>query len=467
MTGLTTQRLLQDPRIHEAKQLLLAALKDHQSEMTGIKDPIPESVKDYQSLINHCSQLRGGKLFFPYLSSGIGKGALVELADGSIKYDFITGIGVYYYGHSHPKILEAAIDAALESTLMQGNLQQSAATVPVLEKFLKLANAGGTPLPYCFLSSSGAMANENALKIIFQKRSPAHRFLAFRHCFAGRSLVMSQITDKPANREGLPKVLEVDYIPFFDPENPQDSRQKAVRCLQDCLQKHPQEYAGMCFELIQGEGGYYSGETIFFQTLMDILKKNQIAIFIDEIQTFGRTTKPFAYQYYQLDQYPDVVTLGKLTQVCATLFSEEYKPKPGLLSQTFTASSSAIHAANFILQDLLDSDYFGEKGRIARFHQRFLKHLEDIHHRHREKIHGPFGLGAMIGFSVFNGSAELTKLYLDQLFEAGVLAFTAGQDPQRIRFLMPIPVVQEKDIDRVCQIIEETLIKVAQLKPDQ
>ena len=65
------------------------------------------------------------------------------------------------------------------------------------------------------------MANENALKAAFQKRFPANRVLAFEHGFAGRTLALSQVTDKPAYRKGLPETLAVDHIPFFDPARPQ------------------------------------------------------------------------------------------------------------------------------------------------------------------------------------------------------------------------------------------------------
>ena len=44
---------------------------------------------------------------------------------------------------------------------------------------------------------------------------------------------------------------------------------------------------------------------------MEILKQNNIAIFIDEIQTFGRTEELFAFQYFGLDDFVDVVTRGK------------------------------------------------------------------------------------------------------------------------------------------------------------
>ena len=311
MTELLGKKLKADPRVQEAKRLLSEALEEYQSRITGLKNADPARVQDYQQLLAQCGQLRGGNLYYPYLSTGIGRGALVELADGSVKYDFITGIGVHYFGHSHPILLTSGVDAALEDTVTQGNLQQGLSTVAFLELLVDGACRRGASLNHCFLTSSGAMANENALKMIFQRHAPANRFLAFARCFAGRSMVLCQITDKPVNREGLPKVLDVDYVPFFDPKSPTESTKLAVETLQRHLTQYPGKYAGMMFELIQGEGGYYPGTREFFVALMDVLKKNQVAVFIDEIQTFGRTSELFAFQYFGLDKYVDVVTVGK------------------------------------------------------------------------------------------------------------------------------------------------------------
>ena len=167
---------------------------------------------------NNFQQFRGAKLFFPYLGSGIGKGSLVELADGSVKYDFISGIGVHHWGHSNATLVEASVDAALQDTVMQGNLQQNAQGAVLAQEILSAANAGGATLSHCFFSTSGAMANENALKIIFQKKYPADRVLAFEGCFMGRTLALSAITDREEYRQGLPATLSVDYLPFFDPD---------------------------------------------------------------------------------------------------------------------------------------------------------------------------------------------------------------------------------------------------------
>src|SRR5690349_21790871 len=87
-----------DPRLKEAKKLIQDALKEHQSKITGVKAANPELKESYDQLLKKMAEFRGGALFYNYLGTGIGHGPLVELADGSVKYDFITGIGVHYMG---------------------------------------------------------------------------------------------------------------------------------------------------------------------------------------------------------------------------------------------------------------------------------------------------------------------------------------------------------------------------------
>src|SRR5688572_17605068 len=165
MMKLTAQSLVEDPRVAQAKSLLAQALADHQRRITAIRPADPELKIGYDDLCKQFAQARGGPLFFPYLGSGVGHGALVELADGSVKLDMISGIGVHYLGHSHPLLLAAGIDAALRDTVMQGNLQQNVECVKLAQTLIDFANRdqNNKRLPHCFFTSSGAMANENAL----------------------------------------------------------------------------------------------------------------------------------------------------------------------------------------------------------------------------------------------------------------------------------------------------------------
>ncbi len=454
---LKAKNLFNDPRIKAAKKLIQDTLEDHKAQLIFGVEPTDELKDFYQSQLDAFSEIRGGKLFYPYIGSGFGSGPLVELMDGSVKYDMISGIGPHYWGHSHTEIISIALEAAISDTVMQGHLQQN---IEALEYSSLLKESSG--LDHCFLSSSGAMANENAMKIAFQKHFPATRILAFEHCFMGRSLVLSQITDKPSFREGLPMNIHVDYVPFFKEEKPEESTRQAVQILKNFIARYPRQHAMMCFEMVQGEGGFHVGDTQFFRALMEVCHSNHIAVIVDEIQTFGRTSNLFAYQYFKVDDLVDIVTIGKLAQVCATLFRSQYKPKPGLLSQTFTSSTIALKAGHYIVQQLLDRHFFGIEGKIAKVYEYFVQHFIQIKSRNPHLIHGPYGIGAMIVFTPFDGESSRVVSFLQKLFHAGVIAFSAGSNPMRVRFLPPVGALSFNDIDQVCKIVEDVLTKCDQ-----
>jgi len=444
--------LASDRRIEQAKKLILEAVLDHQQQLKGIRPPDPALKHSYDALIASFNQARGGNLYFPYIGSGFGSGPLVELMDGSVKYDMISGIGVHYLGHCNTALIMSSLDAALSDTIMQGHLQQNGDVVQLCELLIRASG-----MDHCFLTSSGAMANENALKIAFQKQFPANRILAFEHCFAGRTLALAQITDKPAFREGLPSNIIVDYIPFYDHQKPEESIYRSTQALKNHLARYPKQHAVFIAELVQGEGGFFPGTREFFQSLMQIAKDNGITILIDEVQTFGRTPSLFAFQHFGLEKYADIVTIGKLSQVCATLFKKELKPRPFLLSQTFTSSTAAIRAAKVIIETLLSDGFFGPTGKINTVHQAFVSHFESISKQYPGLISGPYGIGAMIAFTPFDGETKRTAQFAQDLFQAGVVTFIAGSNPTRIRFLPPVGALTTEDIDNVMKIVEKTL----------
>jgi acetylornithine/N-succinyldiaminopimelate aminotransferase len=447
-----------DHRLQEAKKLIQEALKEHSSQITGVRSAIPELKESYDALLKKVADYRGGALFYNYLGSGIGNGPLVELADGSVKYDFITGIGVHYMGHSHPGVIDAQINGAVSNTVMNGHLQQNSDTAKLLELFSKQACKYGAEVKNVFLTTSGAMANENAFKMIFQKRYPAARFFSFEKCFSGRTLGMAWVTDKAAYRQGLPKTIDVDYIPFYSETDHQGSIDRAVYAMKKAITRFPGQHAGFIMELIQGENGSWVGNQEYFEALIGVCKENNISVLIDEVQTFARTKELFAFQYFKLDKLVDVVSVGKNSQVCATLFKDDHKPKPGLISQTFTGSSSQIAAAYYVINEMVNGKYLGENGKIEKLHTRFKANLEKLAAKFPDKISGPFGIGAMVGMTAFGGDEAKCKAFTFKLFENGVLSFMAGGHPTtRVRFLMPVMVVEDRHIDEVCGIIEKTI----------
>ena len=128
------KKLISDPRIVRAKELINETI--HEFQNTYIKQIVLPQ-KNIEKELSDAHKHRGGALFFPYISSSLGKGSKVLLNDGSIKLDFINGIGAHF-GHSIEMLRNASIDAAIEDTIMQGNLQQNERSFELMKLLLIL-----------------------------------------------------------------------------------------------------------------------------------------------------------------------------------------------------------------------------------------------------------------------------------------------------------------------------------------
>ena len=102
------------------KRDVLKAIKRAKDQIRGVKSSKSTLLK---KIANDFSKVRGRPLFYPALYSGIGNGPLVELIDGSVKYDFITGIGTHFFGHADLDLIDTALVAASKHVIMHGNLQ--------------------------------------------------------------------------------------------------------------------------------------------------------------------------------------------------------------------------------------------------------------------------------------------------------------------------------------------------------
>lgn len=459
--------------VSDAIDVLVRELQDAQAAITEVRPPNPELKQSYAKWLERQGEVKGRPPLYPYAGSGIGNGCYVELADGSVKLDMINGIGVHMFGHSDPDLAATAIRAALADTVMQGNLQFNTDIIETGELIVKEASKNSR-LRHCFMINSGCMANESALKVCFQKNAPASRVIAFNDCFMGRSTTMAQIGDSAAGRVGIPLNVLVDYMPFYDPMLGEESTRQAVAQLEKYIERYPKQHACFVMELVQGEGGFNVAPPEFFKALMSVCKKHGIAVWCDEVQTFGRTEEMFYFQQLGLGEYVDVVTFGKMSQVCGCLFSSEYNPKPGLLSATFASSTVAIQVGRRLLQRLRDGGYYGPNGHIAKLQKSFREHAAAFIAKHPEwfpPVRYPSGtttspeqlaggVGGMMRITPFGGSKEKITKALNQMFEDGLIAFYCGHGPYHIRFLPPIGVMKPQQFRDVFAILETSFAKI-------
>ena len=67
----------------------------------------------------------------------------------------------------------------------------------------------------------------------------------------------------------------------------------------------------------------------------------------------------------------------------------------------------------------------------------------------------------MQAFVAFDGSAEVTSAVLKAAFEEGLLAFSAGADPTKVRMLLPVNVTDE-ELEAGFAILEKAMRRVAE-----
>jgi 4-aminobutyrate aminotransferase-like enzyme len=463
MTETNAEKFFNSSKTKELVNLLLSSLGESQNAFTTTKPPLTDRSEKYQSYLNDLYALRGRNLFYPYVGGGFGKGPFVELDDGSVKIDLINGIGIHLFGHSHPEIIRASLLASMQDVVMQGNLQPNKEYGTLLEMLLQAAGRTSR-LKRGWIGTCGTIVNENALKIARQKNSPARKILAMENAFAGRSTLMAEVTDNPEYKVGLPDYHEVLRIPFYDKNNPH-STENAVAKLKQLIEENPKNISCFVFELLQGEGGFNYAPPEYFKSLFEVCKIHHIAIWADEIQTFSRTGELFAFEKLGLGSYIDIVTLAKTAQCGAVLYTDEYNPKPGLIAGTFTASTvslaAGIQSLKMLLNDNEGSKIFGAGGKIEKIHNEFLDMLNDLKKGSCNGLIQEFGgLGLMVSMTPFDGSKEKVNKLLQTLFKNGLIAFSCGHGPYKIRFLLPL-VLESDHIIQVKKILEMSLLQEA------
>jgi 4-aminobutyrate aminotransferase-like enzyme len=399
------------------------------------------------------ASLRGRPPFFDYLGSGLGRGARARLADGRWVLDFTLGIGVHFFGHGNLDLIQTAIRAATSDIVMQGNLVFNGEYPALMETLLAHAPAG---LDRCWLALSGADANENALKLLRQRRGGAPGVIAFSGCFHGRTSAMAEITDRPDYRIGQPGTFPVHYLPFYDRDDPA-SAARTAEALREVIAREGGRIAAFMVELIQGEAGFRTAPREFFVPLFEQCRGAGIPVWVDEVQTFGRVTELFATTLFGVEQYLDVITVGKMLQGSALLYRHELAPDPGLISGTFSGATVAMAVGRRIIEKLTSENLFGPDGREKRLEQLTREHLHDLSQRHPGRISHIDGIGAMLSFRVGDGSLNHTRDFIKRAFTNGLALYYGGHEPACVRLFLPAGVLTDVELEEAFGIMDACL----------
>jgi len=436
---------------------LVEQVLTYSQKIQGVKGPDAGLQSQAEKEVKAVGDVRSRPLFYNYVGSGAGRGPYVELEDGSVKLDLINGIGIHLFGHSHPRVVRATLKGALSDIVQQGNLQPNTEYLEYSEKLAGIARKNSR-LKYAWLATCGTMANENALKICRQKKTGANMIMTFKNAFAGRSTMMTEITDNPAFKVGIPSYNEILRLPFYDPKA---SKDQTLNVMKDHIAKHKGKICCFVFEPMLGEGGYRAANHEFFKPLLELCKAEGIPVWADEIQTFTRTGNFFAFETLGIAEYIDVCTIAKTAQNGCVFFTEEFKPDAGLLGGTFSGTAPALRAGMEILTMLEQDGYLGPQGKVMQIHNEFVGMLNDLNATScKGLLQEAGGMGLMVAVTPLDGTKPKQLALLKSMFNNGLIAFGCGSQPYRLRFLLPA-VLTSKDIEVARKIIEKSVLENA------
>ena len=305
----------------------------------------------------------------------------------------------------------------------------------------------------CWVTTSGSMANENALKLCQQKTKNTS-VLTMKNAFAGRTNAMLSITENSAFKKGLPEIYKALKVPFFDHKNP-NSKQETLSMVKKFVSEN--EVCCFVFEPLQGEGGILTAPRDFFIPILEFLKQKKIPIWCDEIQTFARTGEFFAFEKLGLEKYIDVCTISKASQNGVTFWSSEMAPEGGILGGTFASSSVCLKVGKAVLDYLDTGNFMGEGGKIETLGKNLKEMLEDLKNNSCKGLLSDIsGSGLMIAFTPFDGSVEKRNKLVKTLYKNGLLTLGCGLFVARIRFLIPA-ITTSDEINLAKSILEKSL----------
>jgi acetylornithine/N-succinyldiaminopimelate aminotransferase len=224
-----------------------------------------------------------------------GEGSWLIDHRGKRYLDFVQGWAVNCLGHCPPEIVDAL------STQARRLISPSAAFFndAAIALAQRLARLSG--LDRVFLASSGAEANEGAIKLARKwgalNKGGAWQIVTFVDAFHGRTLATMSASGKP----GWDRLFE-PKVPGFPKATLND--------LESVRRVIGPETVAIMVEPIQGEAGVVMAEDDFVRSLRQLCDRNGLLLIADEVQTgVGRTGRMFACEHAQVR--PDIMTLGK------------------------------------------------------------------------------------------------------------------------------------------------------------
>ena len=353
--------------------------------------------------------------------------------ENGVEYlDLYSGHGVISIGHTQPHYV-AKVKEQLDNIGFYSNAIQNPLQVELAQKLGELSGYDDYSL---FLCSSGAEANENALKLASFHNGKS-RVIAFDNSFHGRTSAAVAVTDNkkivaPINAQQVVTFLPLNQIDLVETE----------------LQKG--DVCTVIIEGIQGVGGLNEGTTEFFQALEKLCKQYEAVLILDEVQSgYGRSGKFFAHQYHNIKA--DIICLAKGMgngfPIGGILIAPHFKASYGLLGTTFGGSHLACAAGIAVLDVIKSEKLMDNVNAVSEY---FMKAIQQVPEIIKVK-----GKGLMLGVEFdFDVSALRKKMIVEKHI------FTGSANNKNLLRILPPLTITTAAIDTFIVALKESLAEL-------
>lgn len=357
------------------------------------------------------------------------EGVWLRGSRGERVLDLYGGHAVAALGYGHAGWTRAVSEQA-RACQFQTNAVAMAVRTRAAARLVRFAGLG---LDTVFLVSTGAEANENALKMAFRVTRRTH-VAAVEHSFHGRTAAAGTVTWGAAQKwYGFPRApFDTSFIPRRD--------------IAAVAAHVTEQTAAVIVEPIQGLGGAFDMGQPFLAALRRRCDEVGALLIFDEVQCgMGRTGHPFAANLYGVT--PDMITTAKALGngfPCAALLMS---PKVAasveldLLGTTFGGGPLACAAIEAVIE-AIESEHLLERIRRTSDYIRGTCLVGPVR--------GFQGAGFLLGLR----TTRPAKAIQAELLARGILTGTSA-DPQVLRILAPF-ILEEPHVD----LLRDTLAQL-------
>jgi len=224
-----------------------------------------------------------------------GNGSWLWDQHGRRHLDLVQGWAVNTLGHASP-VIATALAAQAGQVLQVGPGFHNDRAIALAVRLTALSQ-----LDRCFVTNSGADANEGAIKLARKfgrvHRGGAFEIITFTDSFHGRTLATMSASGKPG------------FDTLFAPQVPGFPKAR-LNDLASVEALVTDRTVAVMLEPIQGEAGVIEATPAFLQALRTFCDARGLLLILDEVQTgVGRTGTWWGHDAARIR--PDIMTLGK------------------------------------------------------------------------------------------------------------------------------------------------------------